>query len=214
MGREDSATAATSTLAQQVVDGVVLPRPVAGHPALELCNTRAGWGEADPGEYLLSYRHLAALAHSTRLVTGTEARRLVAAAREEPAAAGRVLRQTLRFRQELYAVLTHDAGEVLDGVNAELRRAAAARRVERVTPNGTVWGFADQGLRAPLTAFAWAAYQFLDAEAAGSVRACPGHDCGWLFLDRRGQRRWCIMAICGNRAKARRHAARERAAVG
>lgn len=31
-------------------------------------------------------------------------------------------------------------------------------------------------------------------------------DCGWLFLDstRNASRRWCDMAACGNRAKAKR----------
>jgi predicted RNA-binding Zn ribbon-like protein len=35
------------------------------------------------------------------------------------------------------------------------------------------------------------------------VKACEGHVCSLLFLDttRRHARRWCSMAICGNRAK-------------
>jgi predicted RNA-binding Zn ribbon-like protein len=35
------------------------------------------------------------------------------------------------------------------------------------------------------------------------VKACEGHICSLLFLDttRRHARRWCSMAICGNRAK-------------
>jgi predicted RNA-binding Zn ribbon-like protein len=43
------------------------------------------------------------------------------------------------------------------------------------------------------------------------VRACEGHDCTLLFVDRtRGHaRRWCSMAVCGNRAKQAAH--RERA---
>ena len=45
-----------------------------------------------------------------------------------------------------------------------------------------------------------------DPREAGRIKLCPGHDCGWLFLDetRGGRRRWCSMATCGNRAKARR----------
>jgi len=37
------------------------------------------------------------------------------------------------------------------------------------------------------------------------VKACGG--CGWLFIDRtrNNSKRWCISALCGNRAKARRH---------
>jgi predicted RNA-binding Zn ribbon-like protein len=41
---------------------------------------------------------------------------------------------------------------------------------------------------------------------------CPGHDCGWLFLDRTGRRRWCSMAACGSREKMRRMYARRKAA--
>jgi predicted RNA-binding Zn ribbon-like protein len=210
MGREDSTSSGVTTLAQQVVDGLVLPRPVAGHPALELVNSRAGWDEPDPGEYLHSYRHLVVLAQSQRLVTAAEAARLAAAAQGEPQAADPVLRHALRFRQQLHAVLAHRADGALDGLNADLRRAAAARSIGRVAPDGIVWSLSDQGLRAPLTAFAWQAYRLLDSPEATAVRVCPGRGCGWLFLDLRGQRRWCIMALCGNREKARRYAQRER----
>ena len=39
------------------------------------------------------------------------------------------------------------------------------------------------------------------------IRRCTNDDCLWLFLDesKNGTRRWCDMASCGNRAKARRH---------
>ena len=45
-----------------------------------------------------------------------------------------------------------------------------------------------------------------DPREAGRVKLCRGRGCGWLFLDetRGGRRRWCSMATCGNRAKARR----------
>ena len=44
------------------------------------------------------------------------------------------------------------------------------------------------------------------------VRACEGHDCTLMFLDRTKahHRRWCSMAACGNRAKAAAHRARKR----
>src|SRR3954447_7201122 len=35
-----------------LVAGVPLPDPVSGHPALDFCNTRAGWGAPAPKEYL------------------------------------------------------------------------------------------------------------------------------------------------------------------
>lgn len=48
----------------------------------------------------------------------------------------------------------------------------------------------------------------------GRVKRCPGPDCGWLFLDesRNRRRTWCSMDTCGNRAKARRHYRRRKAA--
>jgi predicted RNA-binding Zn ribbon-like protein len=38
------------------------------------------------------------------------------------------------------------------------------------------------------------------------LRICEGAGCGWLFLDatRNRSRRWCNMAVCGNRAKVKR----------
>ena len=43
------------------------------------------------------------------------------------------------------------------------------------------------------------------------VKLCPGHDCGWLFLDetKNARRKWCLMEVCGNRAKSSRHYARK-----
>jgi predicted RNA-binding Zn ribbon-like protein len=44
------------------------------------------------------------------------------------------------------------------------------------------------------------------------VRQCSNPQCGWLFLDnsKSGNRRWCSMSACGNRAKAHRHYLRQK----
>ena len=46
------------------------------------------------------------------------------------------------------------------------------------------------------------------------IKACEGHACTLLFVDRtRGRaRRWCSMAVCGNRAKQAAHRSRARGA--
>lgn len=46
------------------------------------------------------------------------------------------------------------------------------------------------------------------------VRICANDTCRWIFYDesRSGRRRWCDMATCGNRAKARRHRERQKIA--
>ena len=45
------------------------------------------------------------------------------------------------------------------------------------------------------------------------LRICDNETCRWLFYDDSptGRRRWCDMATCGNRAKARRHRERQKA---
>jgi predicted RNA-binding Zn ribbon-like protein len=45
------------------------------------------------------------------------------------------------------------------------------------------------------------------------LHRCPGRNCGWVFLDTSGRRRWCSMATCGSREKMRRMYARKRAAA-
>lgn len=39
------------------------------------------------------------------------------------------------------------------------------------------------------------------------LKTCSGDHCGWMFVDEspNNRRRWCSMATCGNRAKAKRH---------
>ena len=46
------------------------------------------------------------------------------------------------------------------------------------------------------------------------IKVCASDTCDWIFYDasRTSRRRWCDMATCGNRAKAARHRAKERAA--
>lgn len=46
------------------------------------------------------------------------------------------------------------------------------------------------------------------------LKACRGADCGWVFIDssRNASRRWCDMAVCGNRAKSTSFRIRRRSA--
>jgi predicted RNA-binding Zn ribbon-like protein len=46
----------------------------------------------------------------------------------------------------------------------------------------------------------------------GRLKACPGDHCGWVFYDhsRNNSGRWCSMAVCGGRTKARAHYRRRR----
>jgi len=188
-------------MASVEVDGVRVPLAVAGHAGLELRNTRAGWGEPAPKEYLLSYEHLAVWAHYAGLTP--------AVARAPAGTAAAVLRRVLAFREEFYAALTDGKPDwaVLSG---ETRRLGLG-----LTPgSGDSVAALDLGhdAEAPLRGVVLGALRVLTSPISRGVRACPGAGCGWLFHDPRGRRRWCVMALCGNRAKAARHAARTRPA--
>ncbi len=55
--------------------------------------------------------------------------------------------------------------------------------------------------------------RFVCEENFELVRACQGQNCTMLFADhtRRGDRRWCSMAVCGNRAKQQEYRERRKA---
>jgi predicted RNA-binding Zn ribbon-like protein len=50
-----------------------------------------------------------------------------------------------------------------------------------------------------------------DPARIARLHRCPGRDCGWVFLDMSGRRRWCSMQTCGSREKMRRMYERKRA---
>ncbi|HKW24361.1 MAG TPA: ABATE domain-containing protein [Terriglobales bacterium] len=50
------------------------------------------------------------------------------------------------------------------------------------------------------------AAELVTSDQVERLRRCEGQGCGWFFLDttRNRSRRWCNMAVCGNRAKVKR----------
>jgi predicted RNA-binding Zn ribbon-like protein len=193
-----------------MVDGVPLPQLVADHPALELCNTVAGWQLDEPFDYLVGYEHLARLVGHLGLLDAAAVAGLVAAGAESPAAASQVLRRARELRAATYAVVTGTPTESdWDVLGRAVRASLAAGGLRPGGAALATWQHDpdEVGLVTPLHLLAWQVNELLTASPAVSVGCCPGHDCGWVFVNR-GNRRWCVMATCGNREKARRHAAR------
>ncbi|HVN12810.1 MAG TPA: ABATE domain-containing protein [Kineosporiaceae bacterium] len=199
----------------RLVDGVPLPDAVGGHPALDFCNTRAGWGAGRPKEYLRSPDVLALWARENGLVAvpsrprdGTRG----VASREQ----GSALARALALREALYrCALRHGTDPDWDLVSLEAARARAASVLVPAGDGVATWRprAAPGTVADALRAIALAADALLTCELVTFVAACPGAGCGWLFADRRRRRRWCSMAACGNRAKARRYAERHGAGV-
>jgi predicted RNA-binding Zn ribbon-like protein len=103
------------------------------------------------------------------------------------------------------------------GFQADVGVLSDAGRGEGQAPGRFGWSWADDpvNLEMPLWPVTRSAADLLTSSDLRSLRLCASDTCAWLFLDtsRNGSRRWCSMRTCGNRAKARRHHARVRAAV-
>jgi predicted RNA-binding Zn ribbon-like protein len=61
---------------------------------------------------------------------------------------------------------------------------------------------------AALTRIARQAAEHLAGPTAHRLRTCDDHDCGMLFDDVTGRRRWCSAAVCGVRHRVRAHRSR------
>ena len=103
----------------------------------------------------------------------------------------------------------------VDQVNQALR---ARQRIELVTVgDGVRLGHSHVGdvMDDLLARIAEPIVREIGSDHDDRIRICANDTCRWLFYDesRAGRRRWCDMATCGNRAKARRHRARQRNAA-
>jgi hypothetical protein len=195
----------------ELVQGVVLPKPVGAHPVLDFVNTRSDWTTRGPArtEWLTSYEAFLIWNSYAGLLPPATVFRLIEQSGGKPTEATRRLNATLDFRVDLYDVLTGAAtGGSFEAVARVIEKAAGRRRLVP-TDDGASWELPED-LALPLDNLALLAGELLTGRARAHVRRCPGESCGWLFLDPRGRRRWCSMATCGNRAKVRAHAARAR----
>ncbi|MEU2539495.1 BTAD domain-containing putative transcriptional regulator [Streptomyces iakyrus] len=183
------------------VDDQWLPWSTSGHPALEFCNTYAGWGgDRLPGsEWLPGYATLAVWAGHLDLIEHRQTARLRERALRRPDEAAAALDEARRFRTDLYACLTDPQdGRAFKAVAAVVQEAAGLSVLTRGEDGLGRWQPSPSaGLRLPLHAVARTAGELLTDPRRFTVRTCPAPDCGWLFLDESGRRRWCSLRRCG-----------------
>jgi predicted RNA-binding Zn ribbon-like protein len=192
---------------------------IGGHPALDLVNT-LDWRFRERGqeELLASHRDLIAFSGQTGLLAAKTARVL----RNEvsPKTSERVLAETRELREALAEVFYAQ----LDGRRPDSTQIATlerffreAREREKLVWNAPnlFWELsgAESDAELPLWLLARSACSLLLAPDMRKLRACHNAECRWLFLDtsKNHTRRWCDMAVCGNRMKARRFKAQQRA---
>lgn len=178
-----------------------LPWSTSGDPALEFCNTWAGWhGPPRPGsEWLRTYRTLAVWAGHLDLAEDWLVTGLLKQARQRPREADAVLEEARELRTRLYACLTDpDDGRAFKAVADAAEDAARVSVFVRGADGLGRWRLPPAaGLRLPVLAVARSAAELLGQPRRFTVRVCPGKDCGWLFPDDSGRRRWCSLGTCG-----------------
>ncbi len=187
-----------------------------GDLCLDFVNTVIRRPTPEPEDLLATYADLVRWAEAAGSVSPGEGADLRRRARKEPGMAEGALREARRFRETLFA-LFHAAAtgapappEALDHLNRWLPASLAELRLVGGR-GGYVWAWrtSAEALDRPLWPVAWAAAELLTSGRLVRLRVCASERCDWLFLDgsKNGTRRWCDMAVCGNRAKARRHRA-------
>jgi predicted RNA-binding Zn ribbon-like protein len=164
----------------------------AGSSALDLCATLRGRTKPTPHDLLATPRDLRRWLLAAGVVSAA------ATATDEDLATARTLREAI------YAIaLACIAGEAppatARGVLNRVAGGASVKLSLDADGQARVGGTA----AALLTSLARDAIRLLGGEEAGRIRQCEGPMCTRLFVDRsrRGDRRWCSMSSCGNRAK-------------
>jgi len=156
---------------------------------------------------------LLAVLNSTPVVDGVPTDELADTARARAwlAAAGGVgteaeLRHVLRARQTLQA-----------GARGQQPPAVLAQELEGVTSvpalaDGRVTWSLSVAPERELAVRAVLAWDALARQSPGRLRPCANDECRLFLIDhsKANAARWCSMAVCGNRMKARRHYQRAR----
>jgi predicted RNA-binding Zn ribbon-like protein len=133
---------------------------------------------------------------------------------DKVAGQARALREWFRgfVRKHMGRPLTPKALHELEPLNRLLKRDEAFSQISRHRHNGgdrlelqamRRW----RSTESLLLPIGEALAKFVCEEDFANVKACEGHSCTLMFADhsRRRARRWCSMAICGNRAKQAAH---------
>ncbi len=190
-----------------------------GELCLDFANT---WGDRErpATDRLGTYGDLLAFARAACGFQAADLEALHAQAKAHPARALAALRRALSLRETLYRLFSTQAhgktptADDLEQLNARLGAALAHLQLEpRDVGYHWTWSGVSEHLEAPLWPILRSAADLLASARLPQVRECHGAQCTWLFLDlsRAHSRRWCSMASCGNRAKARRHHQRKSA---
>jgi predicted RNA-binding Zn ribbon-like protein len=185
--------------------------------AIDFGNTLAA---ADgSGEALQSWGALVDFLVAAGQVDPRRGTQIKALAQTDPDGTVRVLRQALELRDAVRRIAEVLAGEEpieggwVEPINALLRVTEGHDELMRADGAWRL-GFVrrEQRLEWLLAGVARSAAELVAEGQGAPVRKCGNPECVLYFYDtsRTGQRRWCSMAVCGNRSKVAAFASRKR----
>jgi predicted RNA-binding Zn ribbon-like protein len=158
----------------------------------------------------LSWEELVVFLQTSRIVSAERGSSLLVLSGTEPDAAQSLLSRSMRLRDALRrafgAIVRREeiAREWAEPINQILRITEGH---DELVLNATSWKMEFQaregGLDWLLAAIARSAAEIIVEGAQARLRMCSNPACGLFFSDnsRTHRRRWCSMAICGNRHK-------------
>ena len=172
-----------------------------GSPALDLAATMVGRLGAAPRDLL------AAPADLDRWLVAAE----LAAA--PPGATEGNLVQARSLREALYRLaLSRAERTTLPDADRELLNGYAALPAAPLQLGADGRAHLSGDVRGLLAELAREGVSLLGGDFGDRIRQCEGPPCAVLFVDtsRKGDRRWCSMSACGNKAKVAEYRKRER----
>ena len=164
---------------------------------------------AAPG-YDLSWEELVTFLEVSRIVSAERGAQLLTLSESDPQAAFAVLLRAVQLRNALRAAFAavvkneRVAPDVVEPINEILR---VTEGHDELVFDGGRWKLEfiarESGLEWLLAAIARSAAEILVEGAEARIRVCANPACRLFFCDtsRTGRRRWCSMAVCGNRHK-------------
>lgn len=186
-----------------------------GALCLNFANTVSWRRSARPIERVVTSADLHSWARQVGVITRADETRLNREATRHPQRAIRRLATARLLREAIFNVFAaisegrQPAAHDLNHLTAWIKRGVGHSGLTR--RNGQYRWVPLSGSANLMDEVLWrvalSAEELLTSLDTMNVGQCSGRDCRWLWIDqtRNHSRRWCDMAVCGNRAKARRH---------
>lgn len=187
---------------------------IAERLCLDFANT-VGWHNGDnPKERLINYEKLVGWSRHAKILNIPQEKRLLEKANRHSDQAEKTLEEAIELREAIFRLFRSiAAGQKTDSFDLAIlnKYLTKAYSLAEITPKDNKFALTFRDGENELDCMLWPIVQSaIDLLLSGNlnrVKQCEGDPCGWLFFDssRNKSRRWCSMADCGNREKARRH---------